>query len=655
MNPLLRGPEEPLAYDQVTAEHVREAARLAIDAASAEKDAIVAADPRDTNQRLLRRDDMGFAFDMVMSPVYLLNETHPDAEVRKACQEALERMFAFGNELELDEPLFRSLEGFADQNPQLSPVESRYLKKTMDAYLRNGFRLDAAGRNKLKDLDDELTAKELQFNKNVAEAEAQLLFSEEDLAGMSREFIDEHRQDDGFCLVTTQRPDYDAVMRHAKREQTRKKLYYAYQNRAKENNLPLLDAIVKLRAARAKLLGFKTFADFKLESVMAKEPGSVWRFIDELSEKLAAKGRADYELLRRFWNVDTIPQWSRSFVNERYRETHFEINEEEVKAYFPLERVLNGVFELARSLFQVRFVKNERLPRWHDDVRAYDIFDGGRLTGRFYLDLHPRPNKYSHAACFSLKSGKLGPAGYYPPEAALVCNFAKPTKSKPSLLNHDDVETMFHEFGHLMHQLLTESPISAFAGTSVARDFVEMPSQIMENWVWEKEALKTFAAHFQTGEPIPEALADKLIAARRFNSGVDNQQQLFYAALDMTYHHGFTPTDSEATTRALQALQSKYTLFPTADGAFMQGSFTHLMGYAAGYYGYLWSRVYADDMFSVFKEQGLFDAEAGRRFRQLVLAKGDTEEPMALIEAFLGRPPRMDAFLANLGVEPRAA
>jgi len=655
MNPLLRDPMTPLAFDRVTPEHIHEAAERAIAEAKAAKQAIVDAPADDKQRRLWGRDDLDFALDTIVSPLYLLNETHPDAAVREACQRELEKLFAFGNELDLDEPYYQSFKAFADNKPELNPVEARYAKKTMDAYLRNGFQLDAEGRQRLKEIDDALTVKELQFNKNVADAEAQLHFSPEELPGLSEDFIEEHRTADGDCLITTQRPDYDAVMKHCSREDTRRQLYFAYQNRAQDKNLTLLDEILALRVKRMKLLGFPTFADFKLENVMAKKPETVWRFIEELSAKLDAKARADYEALKAFWQTDAIPQWSRSFVTERYREAHFQINEEEVKAYFPLERVFDGLFHLAQTLFQVRFVKSGDLPVWHPEVRAFEIHDDDRLVGRFYLDLHPRPNKYSHAACFGLKSGKRGPEGYYPPEAALVCNFPKPTKSQPSLLTHDDVETMFHEFGHLLHQLLTVSPLCAFAGTSVARDFVEMPSQIMENWVWEKESLQTFAAHYETGETIPGALVDKLIAARHLNSGIDNQQQLFYAALDMTLHHGFEPTTPEAVADIVQRLQAKYTQFQTVPGTHFQGAFTHLMGYAAGYYGYLWSRVYADDMFSVFKHRGLYDREAGKKLRDIVLAKGDTEEPMALIEAFLGREPRMEAFLANLGVTEAAA
>jgi len=282
-------------------------------------------------------------------------------------------------------------------------------------------------------------------------------------------------------------------------------------------------------------------------------------------------------------------------------------------------------------------------------VRGFEIFDGDRLIGRFYLDLFPRPNKYNHAACFGLRSGRLHGTGYQLPEAALVCNFPRPTAEKTSLLPHGEVETLFHEFGHLLHHMLTNAPLATFAGTSVVRDFVEMPSQIMEHWAWEKEALQRFAVHYLSGDPIPDDLVARMLAVKQLNSGIDVQQQLLYAAIDMTFHDGFESASAKDTTSLVQHLSERYTLFPLPEGTCLQASFGHLIGYAAGYYGYLWSRVFADDLYSVFKRDGIFSAETGRRFRQ-VLAAGGGVDPMVLIEDFLGRAPNMDAFLAELGL-----
>ena len=308
---------------------------------------------------------------------------------------------------------------------------------------------------------------------------------------------------------------------------------------------------------------------------------------------------------------------------------------------------------MIHQLYGVDIEEKPTLPVWHEDVRAYEVSENGKRIGLFYLDFFPRDNKYSHAACFDIQSGKqLLEGSYATPYSALVCNFTPPSGDRPSLLTHRDVETLFHEFGHLMHQLLTTSPYAAFSGTSVMRDFVEMPSQIMEHWAWQPEALKQFSHHWQTGESLPDELIEKLIATKHLNSGLDAQQQMFYGVLDMTLHDRFDAdaNDGGNITELVAQLQNEYTLFPAVEGSHFEASFGHLVGYAAGYYGYLWSRVYADDMFSKFEEDGIFDLQTGTALRRAVLAKGNTEEPMDLIREFLGREPNMNAFLHHLGV-----
>ncbi len=649
-NPFFRDAGQPIPFDQISVDHVREATDRIIEHVKEVKRAIIDSPVDDSQARLIGRDIMFDRLDVILSPIYLMKETHPDGEVRNACQESVEKLFNFYNELRLDEALYRSLKDFADTAPDLAPVERRYMEKALDAYHRNGFQLDAERRGKLKELDDLLSQKELIFQKNISESDVTLTLREEEMKGLPADFINSHRREDGSYAVTTRYPDYFPVLKMAEDESVRRRLYFSYLNRAREQNLPLLDEIIKLRIERIELLGFKTYADYNLVDVMAKNPETVWSFLDELTEKVSEKARKDYELLRDYADTDVVQPWDRFFYTNGYKEGHFQLDEEEVKQYFSLDSVLEGVFDLVQQLYGVDVVSEPTLPIWHPEVRAFEVKDQGELVGRFYLDLFPRPNKYSHAACFGLQSGRRDGSGYQPPYSALVCNFNPPVEGKPSLLTHEEVETLFHEFGHLLHQLLTTSPLASFAGTSVSRDFVEMPSQIMENWVWEKAALKRFARHYATGDPIPDELVDRMLAVKHLNSAVDIQQQLFYAVLDMTYHHGFTPETPEDTTRLVYKIQKERTLFPVPQGTAMQASFGHLIGYAAAYYGYLWSRVYADDMFSLFKENGIYSQETGKRFRELVLARGDCAEPMTLIQEFLGREPKMDAFLETIGV-----
>lgn len=650
MNPLLRHYKDPISYDQLDLDHVSQSVSLVIELVKKEIDKVLSSSSNDKENRLWRRDHLIDILDNVLSPLYLLKETHPDEPMRDACQAAVESLLNFHNELCLNEDLYNALKEFADTNPELNDIEKRYLKKSLDDYHRNGFQLSKEEREKLKALDDQINQLELSFRRNISEWNEFVILSEAEIDGLPQDFKDSHKEPDGNYKVMIKRPDYTDLMNYVNSATVRKNIYDRYQNRAVEN-IPVLDKIIKLRTKRSHLLGYKTYAAYKLESKMAGSTQAVWDFIRELSDKLQEKAKLDYDILCEAEGLSRFDIWDKSWLTTRYKENQYQLSDEEVRSYFPFQRVTDGLFELAQTLYQVRFIHNPRIPVWNNDVKAYEVWESDQLIARFYLDMFPRPNKYSHAACFGLQSGCLQLDGSYKlPEAALVCNFPSPSEKRPSLLTHKNVETYFHEFGHLLHQLLTKAPFAEFSGTSVERDFVEMPSQIMENWVWEKEALQRFAKHYKTDEIIPDHLIEKLLAAKHLNSGIDNQMQLFFTALDMTYHDGFEPKTPEDTTRKMKELQGKLTLFPALENSRFQASFDHLIGYAAGYYGYLWSCVYADDMYSVFKNGGIFEPKIGRRFRKTILEKGNTEDPMILIKTFLGREPKMDAFLANLGI-----
>lgn len=650
MNPLFRDPTQPIAFDKIKIDHIHEACERVMEECQQLRTEILASPVDDKQGRLIKLDDMEAKLDFVLSPIYLLKEVHPDDNLRKACQQVVETLFNFDNKMDLDEELYQSLKAFSENPPHLSPVEARLLKERMDHYLRNGFQLDAPERDELQKIDEKITSAELLFQKNIAGSEVALQFSEAEMEGLPDDFKEErYRQDGSYYRVTTQYPDFYPMMRLAQNEGVRKQLFMAFNTRAKEGNLPLLRELLELRRERSLLLGFPNYAAFQLGDKMAGDPQTVRNFIDELAEKVSKKANHDHQILCDFQKNRVLFPWNKLFVTTAYKAAQFELDDEIVKTYFPLDQVLEGLFEVAQTLYSVSFVEQD-LPTWHSAVRGFEVREQGKVLGRFYLDLFPRPNKFGHAACFGIQSGKQYEHVYSLPCAALVCNLPKPPLDKPCLLTHEEVQTIFHEFGHLLHMLLTTSPFIHFAGTSVARDFVEMPSQIFENWIWEKEVLQRFAKHYDTGEAIPDDLLDKMLAVKQLNSGINTQQQLLFGSLDLTFHDGFESDDDDDTTRIYQSHVHKYLLMPAVEGACMQTSFGHLVGYAAGYYGYLWSKVYAIDMFSVFKEKGIFDPVSGARLRNEVLALGSTEDPMVLIERFLGRKPNMDAFLANLGI-----
>jgi thimet oligopeptidase len=334
----------------------------------------------------------------------------------------------------------------------------------------------------------------------------------------------------------------------------------------------------------------------------------------------------------------------------RLLETEYHLDAEELKAYFPLERVLQGIFGISRILFGITF-REAAMPVWHPEVRTFELHGPEGLVARLYLDLFPRKHKYGHAACFGISGGSETGAGYRKPSAALVCNFPPPTSSQPSLLTHDNVVTLFHEFGHVLHHLLTHAALYSQSGTHVATDFVEVPSQLFENWAWEYESLKRFALHYKTGEVLPESLFEKMIAARNADSGLHIAQQLFYGTLDMTFHDRYDPTTT-GTTEVVRRVQGEVSPYPYLEGTHMETSFGHLNGYAAGYYSYLWSRVYADDMYSAFRKKGVLNGETGRRLNEQVFSMGSSRDEGELIRTFLGREPDQRAFMALNDLNP---
>ena len=347
-----------------------------------------------------------------------------------------------------------------------------------------------------------------------------------------------------------------------------------------------------------------------------------------------------------------IHDWDKFFYENLLLKEKYHVDASNVEQYFKLENVIGGFQEICSLLFGITFKEVENPSVWHEDVTMHEMHDkeSGELLGSFYLDLYPRTSKYPGAAEFTILSGKQLVDDYQLPIACLVCNFPPSSENFPSLLPHEDVETFFHEFGHLVHGVLTKSPLVSYAGTSVPRDFVEAPSQMLENWVWEKESLSLFAKHYETGDIIPDQLLEKMIAAKNINSGTKALQQVFYGIYDFSLNDGFDPDGNKSTTDLIKELKNDVTLYPYQEGTHQQASFGHLNGYGAAYYGYKWSEVYAHDMFSIFKNEGILNPKTGLRYRQIILEKGGTEEPLDLVKKFLGREPNSDAFLRSMGI-----
>jgi thimet oligopeptidase len=400
---------------------------------------------------------------------------------------------------------------------------------------------------------------------------------------------------------------------------------------------------------------------------MAKNAQTVNDFYKELRPLVRRKAKldwAEFTAAKREHVGDPQAElypWDQSFYEKRLMKSKYAVDSEKVREYFPLQRVIDGLFSITQSLYGLEYrevtdhASSKGRKRWHPDVRLYEVYDksSGELLGEFFLDLHPRPNKYNHAAMWGLIPRKVWPDGRVQlPLAALVCNFTKPTDGKPSLMSHDEVETFFHEFGHCLHGILTGTSYGRFSGTAVPRDFVEAPSQMFENWVWDPRVVNTFAAHYKTGEPLPEKLLQGMLDARNLGSGMKAEHQFYYALVDMAYH---TQEDETVdSTKIATDLFGQIELYEPVDGTHFQSSFGHLVGYEAGYYGYMWSKVYAEDMFQRFKELGMLDPKAGQYYREKILARGGSMDALEMVEDYLGRKPEMEPFLRHLGLDPEA-
>ena len=636
-SPLPRDHRVPIAFDRIRVSHVEEASRRVIDDLERMRAALLQAQPR---RRISLLDAVYDHLDKLLSPVYLLGEVHDRPELRDACQSAGEHLFSLQDELNRDRGIYTALQETAELKTALTAIEHRFLERMMCTYSRNGLSLGSADRARLMEIDRELFKRETAFSRNISECDERVVLNEAEMAGLDPEQRGRFRKADGTYEIVVQNPDYEHLLKYLDSEAVRKRLFYAFHNRVKEENLPLLCKILKLRAQRAKLLGYDSFAEFTLADTMAKKPENVWRFLDRLSEKILPKALSDYRALCRQAGLEVMDSWDKFYYTKLYKQDRYRVADEDTRSYFSLDRVLDGAFFLLKTLFRIEISRTRTIAAWHAGVRVYQVRERGKLIARFYLDPYRRANKYNQAACFGIQNGRRLADGYQVPEAALVFNFSPPSGRKPCLLSHQEITGLFHEIGHLLHHLLTRSPFAMLSGTYVSEDFVEMPSKLMEHWSWEKDILRACSSHYKTGEAIPDELVEGLAAARDLNTGINTQLQVQFAAMDLSYHQIAGSATPAKTTALAVSLQKKYNLYRPAPGTCPQASFDHLVGYASTYYGYLWSRTYAEEMFAVFKKHGILNPAVGSRFRDLVLAVGNTVEPMAIIEEFLGRAPR---------------
>ena len=647
-------------YTSVTPESVTGLIDTAIAGADAAVDAMVAVEgPRTYANTMAPLDAAGVLVSDASGRGAFMARVHPDAAVRAAAVAMEERLAKWGSDLIMRDDLATAVRSYAAtaDAANLDGLEARNLAFWLRDLRRAGHDLDGPDRERLRTLRQRLIELQVAFGSNLDEWDDGIDMTREELAGLPDAYIEGLKPGavEGTYRVSMNYPDYIPFIEQAENRDLRQRMQYKFWNRAADLNMPLLAEAVELRDEMATLLGYGTWADYSMEVKMA-DPAAVDALYASIIPGLTDRGRAELAALEELAADDLdggrIEAWDWVYYHTMQRREQYGIDQNEIAEYFPLESVIAGMFEITGTVFGLEYRRVPDARAWHDDVALYEIHNRGddRPIAYFYADLFPREGKFGHAACFSVTGGmRMDDGSYRPPVAAVVANFTKPGPGTPSLLKHDEALTLFHEFGHVLHFCLTEVDHPRFAGYETEWDFVEAPSQIMEHWMWEPEVLERFAAHYETGEPIPTDLVERLVEVRDQNVALSTLRQCFLGTFDLAIHTAHGTVDLDAATRDAFAL----TLIPYHEGTHFAASFGHLMGgYDAGYYGYQWAKVYGDDMFSVFSDAGVLDPGVGARYRREVLARGYSRDAIEHLRAFLGREPSPDAYLRDLGLKP---
>lgn len=579
---------------------------------------------------------------------------------------------AFSNEITLDPVLFQKVhQVFQNRTTAgLNTEQKQLVEKYHKNFVRNGANLPPEKKEKLKAIDQELSVLAPQFSENVLKATNQFelwITDKKELEGLPADAIEAAQIDakakgnkGGQYLFTLQAPSFIPFMQYSNQRHLREKIWKAYNSRAFKgeiSNEKIVIRTVQLRHERAQLLGFKTHADFTLQERMAETPAQVFTFLDQLLSASKTAAENDLKELREFAKtVDgttDLQPWDFAYYTEKLKTAKYSFNEEDLKPYFQLENVIQGVFNSAEKLYGLTFEMRTDIPVYHPDVQVYQVRDkqSGENVGLFYTDFFPRETKSSGAWMTNYREQGLWKGQVVRPHVSIVCNFTKPTATKPSLLTYDEVKTLYHEFGHSLHSLLSKCNYRTLSGTNVYWDFVELPSQIMENWVSEKEGLDLFARHYQTGEKIPAELVEKLLRSQKFQAGYACLRQVNFALMDMKWH-----TADPSSIQDVDTFEQKATagtrVFPLVPGTNSSCGFSHIFagGYSAGYYSYKWAEVLDADAFEYFKEKGIFNSDVAKAFKENILSRGGTEHPMQLYKKFRGREPDPKALLRRDGL-----
>ena len=673
-NPLLT--ESPLPFgapqfDKIENEHYLPAFEEGIAEAKAEIDAIVANEEEPTFENTIEAMEYaGGKLNSAAAVFYALMEAHTNEQMQQIAEQVSPMLTEYSMYVSLNADLFERVKAVYEKRNELGldVDQMKLLEDNYKSFVRGGANLSDEDKALYSKWSEELSLATLQFSKNVLAATNAYTLNitdEADLAGLP-EFVKtmaaETAAEKGLegWAFTLDAPSYSPFLQYSENRELRKQIWTAYNTRAlggEFDNTEIVRKIVDLRIKIANILGYETYADYALEERMAKDKKTAVDFIMNLlkpSLEFAKKDIADVFAYakKNGFEDKRLESWDFSYWSERYKEAEYSLSAEELKPYFQLENCIDAVFGLASRLYGISFEERKDLPVYHEDVKAYEVKDAdGSHLALFYADFFPRASKRGGAWMTSFRDQSIKDGVEKRPHITIVCNFTKPTADAPALITHDELTTFLHEFGHALHGIFAEGRYPSLTGTSVSRDFVELPSQIMENWAFEPEYLNSFAKHYQTGEPIPAELIEKIVAAKNYLAGYAQVRQLHYGWLDMSWHT-LTELPAESTIEFESKALAPYAIMPAVEGAAFSGSFSHIFsgGYSAGYYSYKWAEVLEADAFSLFKEKGIFNTEVAASFRENILSKGGTMDEAVIYRNFRGHDPQPEALMQKLGL-----
>jgi len=670
MNPLLQ-PFNTAPFSKISTEHYKPAIKKAIELAKKEIAEIVENEAKPTFENTTEALDFtGERLNRITSIFFNLNSAETSDEIQKIAQEISPWLSEFKNDITLNQALFQRIKTvFEDRDRmKLTPEQKTLLEKQYKGFARNGANLNDLDKKALRKIDASLSKLSLKFGENVlteTNAFELHLVEEKQLSGLpdstkeAAHQLATERGKEGW-VFTLDYPSYIPFLTYADNRELRKEMAIAagkkaFQNNAFNNEQIVLD-IVKLRHQRALLLGYKTHAHFVLEERMAETPEKVIAFSKDLLKKAKPAAKKEFKNLenyaKKIGGISQLQKWDGAYYAEKLKKEIFDLDQEILKPYFKLENVIAGAFTIAHKLFDLNFEAVTTIDKYHEDVKTYNVTDtNGDFIAIFYADFHPRKGKRNGAWMTSYKPQQIKNSKNERPHISIVCNFTKPTATKPSLLTFNEVTTLFHEFGHALHGMLANTTYNSLSGTSVSWDFVELPSQILENWCYEKEALALFATHYETGEMLPMEYVEKIKESASFHEGMQTLRQLSFGLLDMCWHSQ-DPSTISSIKDFENAAFANTKLYPNIEENCMSTGFSHIFqgGYSAGYYSYKWAEVLDADAFEYFIEEGVFNKEVATKFKENILSKGGTEKPMTLYKRFRGKEPKPDALLKRAGL-----